>query len=620
MPLLDVHNLSVGFAGCEDAPPALDRVSLTMEPGRTLALVGESGSGKTLTAQAIMGLLPPAASHLSGHILFDDPASNAPAVDIAALPRNGGTIRAIRGRRIALIFQEPMTSLSALYTVGNQIAEVIRLHRNVTGAEAQEAARDMLAQVGFPNPRGAFTRYPFELSGGMRQRAMIAMAIACRPALLIADEPTTALDVTIQAQILKLMRDLQDDLGTAILLIAHDLGVVANLADDMAVLYQGRVVESGPATALFRTPSHPYLRGLIGAVPHIGRGGENRLTGLRAVQTDTETWAAQAAPRRALANRNTTLLSFRGVTKSFVNRKARTETTVMAVQDVSLDIAQGECVGIVGESGSGKSTLAKLALRAVAPDRGSVHFARPVLGLSDIADLTGADLKDYRRRVQYVFQDPFSALNPRHTVGELLREPLILHDVCDPHDQRETVAHALTLVGLDPSAAGRYPHAFSGGQRQRIGIARALSTRPELLVLDEPTSALDVSVQAQVLNLLKDLKARLGLTYLFISHNLAVIDYIADRIAVMCRGRIVELARRDALFAAPRHPYTQALLAAIPEPDPERPLDLDGLMAGKASDPSRWPTPFCLAQARPVMVQVAPDHWVAEAATGDESL
>ena len=604
--LLEIRDLKVSFATPAGPFEAVRGVSFRVPRGGTVALVGESGSGKSVVSQAIMGILPAAGSITGGRILFSESAAAEP-IDIAALDRNGAALREIRGGSISIIFQEPMTSLSPLHTVGDQISEALLLHRQTNKASALDLTCEMLRLVGFANPRKALATYPFELSGGLRQRAMIAMALVCRPALLIADEPTTALDVTIQAQILKLIRDLQGELGMAVLLITHDLGVVANVAEEVVVMYRGKIVEQGAAGDLFRDPRHPYLKALLAAVPRFDMGPEDRLVPIREIPPISET--KFLAPRRIIREEGQApLLTIEGLTKSYATRKGG--EPVKAVAGIDLVIEAGECLGLVGESGCGKTTLSKMLLRAVTPDAGQVRFRDGDTEI-DVLALEGKELTRFRRRVQYVFQDPFSALNPRMNVFDILAEPLLVHGIGDAAERRARVEELVQLVGLDRNQLKRYPHSFSGGQRQRIGIARALALNPDLLICDEPVSALDVSIQAQVLNLLKDLQQRLGLTYLFVSHNLAVVDYVADRIAVMCAGRIVELAPRRALFREPKHPYTKALLAAVPTPDLNHKLDFEALMDGKASNPAAWPLPFTRSDAhRPLPVDLGGGHWV----------
>ena len=665
-PLLSIRDLEVEFRLREQGTVrAVKGVSFDVPAGGTVALVGESGSGKSVIAQAVLGILPKSAHVTGGHILFADPErpSGAPPLDLARLDPDAPAYRALRGGRISIIFQEPMTSLSPLHTVGDQIVEALRLHRrDCSRSEAREVVREMLDLVRFPDPAAALDTYPFQLSGGLRQRAMIAMALVCRPALLVADEPTTALDVIVQARTLKLMRDLQSELHMALLLITHDLGVVASLADEVVVVYHGRLMERGAIGDLFRDPRHPYLKALMRAVPRMGMDRGERLTPVRSIDVRGEGSPLAGRGGGAVAGvgegggeggssmsraADFPLLQLEHVSKQYaprdrfrllrrVARRARgpggssnartggreAKATVAgnggspdreretgeavptsagaraeaggrrrAVDRVSFRVDRGECLGLVGESGCGKTTVSKMIMRAVDPDEGAIVFddhGAPVR----LDRLRDRDLIRFRPRIQLVFQDPFSSLDPRMTVFDIVSEPLVIHGIGDHASRVAKVKGLMSLTGLDPRWLGRYPHSFSGGQRQRIGIARALALEPELLICDEPVSALDVSVQAQVLNLLKDLQRELGLTYLFISHNLAVVDYMADRIAVMCAGRLVEVAPREVLFERPVHPYTRALLAAVPRAELDHRLDLDALMSGEASDPARWPAPF----------------------------
>jgi len=658
--LLRVENLTVDFGVHEGTLRAVDHVSFSLPPGGTLALVGESGSGKSVCSQAVMGLLPRTATISSGSIQFNDPRLNAKSVDIAKLDRAGPEMRTIRGGAISIIFQEPMTSLSALHTVGDQIGEAVELHggggfsnihslgdqineaaqlsgRKLSRPEIEALTVDMLRMVGFPDPKRALRTYPFELSGGLRQRAMIAMALVCRPALLIADEPTTALDVTIQAQILRLIKDLQAELGMALLMITHDLGVVANVADDVVVMYRGKVVESGDLHDIFRDPQHPYLKALLHAVPRFDMAPGERLQPIREITAATGHLLKEKAVSKPTGTFNPTapVLKVRHLSKTFQIRKADTlfeqltgggtTRTVRAVNDVSFDVERNECLGLVGESGCGKTTLSKILMRGISadPNEGDAQYGAGRVVFDDwgrkidVLSLEGSDLDRFRTKLQFIFQDPFGSLNPRMTVYDILVEPLVIHKIGDDAYRREMVSELMEMVGLDRRHLSRYPHSFSGGQRQRIGIARALALRPDMVICDEPVSALDVSIQAQVLNLLKDLQKQLGLTYMFISHNLAVVDYIADRIAVMCAGRLVELAPAGELFRNPLHPYTKALLSAVPVPDPNARLDLGALMEGKASDPSAWPEPFRDDPTNQVFwTEASPGHYVRVARGG----
>lgn len=528
MTLLSVRNLTVALPPGGDRPHAIEDVSFTLNAGEIVCIVGESGSGKSISAATIMGLLPRRLPVKTGQVVFE-------GRDIVAM--SAEEKRAIRGRRAAMIFQEPMTALNPIMPIGRQIAEVLEAHGEGDANSRRARALGLLQAVGLPDPERLVDTYPFRLSGGQRQRVMIAMALALDPVLLIADEPTTALDVTTQAQILRLIRDLQRNKGTGVLFITHDFGVVADIADRVAVMEKGRIVELGPRDAVLNAPQHPYTRRLIAAVPRL-------------------------AAKAALGGHDRPLLEIDAVSKSFTRGgflSRRTE--VKAVDDCTLTIARGETVGIVGESGSGKSTLARCVVKLYDPSGGAIRYD----GV-DIAGLSRAAMKPYRKKIQMVFQDPFASLNPRRKVGEIIAEGPVTHGL----HHVEALARArdlLSLVGLDPGAVDRYPHEFSGGQRQRIGLARALALEPELLVADEPVSALDVSVQAQVLDLIADIRKRLGLTMLFITHDLRIAAQICDRVAVMQRGRIVELGTASEIFERPQHTYTRELIAAIPGRD-----------------------------------------------------
>ncbi|BDG72785.1 ABC transporter ATP-binding protein [Roseomonas fluvialis] len=525
MTLLSVEGLTVALPPGGDRAHAVEDITLRVDPGEIVCVVGESGSGKSITANAVMGLLPKQLPVKAGRILFE-------GQDLLAL--GAEPMRRLRGARLAMIFQEPMTALNPVMRVGDQIAEAMRVHG--AGRDAARRVPELLAAVNLPDPAATARSYPFRLSGGQRQRVMIAMALALEPSLLIADEPTTALDVTTQMQILRLIREIQSRRGTGVLFITHDFGVVAEIADRVAVMQHGRIVEQGTAKDVLNRPQHPYTRALIAAVPH-GAPGAAR--------------APDTGPP---------VLVTKGVEKTY--RRAGgwfgPKPVVRAVHDADFTLTRGETLGLVGESGSGKSTLARCVVKLVEPERGEIIFEG-----ADLRPLSRGAWKPYRRKIQMIFQDPFASLNPRRRVGEIIAEGPITHGT--PRSMAEARARELlALVQLDPGAMDRYPHEFSGGQRQRIGIARALAMEPELLIADEPVSALDVSVQAQVLALLADIRDRLGLTMLFITHDLRVAAQVCDRIAVMQRGAIVEQGLTAEVFGNPQHAYTRQLLDSIP--------------------------------------------------------
>jgi len=528
-PVLVVEKLAVALPSGADRPYAVDRVSLTLRAGEILGIVGESGSGKSMSANAAMGLLPETVRLVGGRILLG-------GTDLLTLDE--AELYAVRGRRIAMIFQEPMTALNPLMRIEAQIAEVFAAHGLLTPRTRRSRALELLAEVGLPDPARAAAAYPFQLSGGQRQRVMIAMALALEPQVLIADEPTTALDVTTQAQILRLIRDLQARRGMAVMFITHDFGVVAEIADRVAVMQHGRIVEEGRAADVLERPQHPYTAKLIAAIPDMEAGAGR---------------AARAAPRDSV-------LDVEGLTKSYTlgGGLFRAPRTVAAVRDVTFTLGRGETLGIVGESGSGKSSVGRCLVRLQDPDGGRVR-----LGGIDMAGLSGEALRQARRRIQMVFQDPYGSLNPRVRVGRAIADGPIAYGE-DVGTALKAASALLERVGLDASAVDRYPHEFSGGQRQRIGIARALALKPEIIVADEAVSALDVSIQAQILDLLDELKRELHLSLLFITHDLRVAAKICDRVMVMEKGAVVEIGPGPEIFSNPREPYTRSLVAAIP--------------------------------------------------------
>jgi peptide/nickel transport system ATP-binding protein len=653
--LLTVDGLTLQFATAAGWLTVVEDVGFQVRAGEVVGLVGESGSGKTVTSLGIMGLLPPRSSRRAHGSVWMG-GRELTALDDAAM-------RKVRGDEISMIFQEPMTSLNPAFTVGNQIAEAVRLHRGASRRQARARAIEMLDLVGIPDAARRAGDYPHAFSGGMRQRAMIAMALACEPKLLIADEPTTALDVTIQAQVLDLIRSLQEALGMAVLFVTHDLGVVADICDRVVVMYAGQVVEEAPAAALFSRPRHPYADALLASMPQLGAtdihlhvipgqvptpgrmpegcrfhprcehaadgcgaapvelvpastGGSVRCIRADELELAGSRWAdVEEAPGvRPTTAGSEPLLELRGLTESFPVKSGvlkRVVGQVRAVDGVDLTVYQGETVGLVGESGSGKSTAARVALRLIEPTAGSVCF--------DGKDITAIDqgaLRRQRRGMQIVFQDPYSSLDPRATVGDTIGEPLSVHEGLRKGEREARVAELLRQVGLPPQYIRRYPHEFSGGQRQRIAIARALALRPRLLICDEPVSSLDVSTQSQVINLLIDLQQELRLAYLFIAHDLSVVRHMSDRIAVMYLGQIVELGPAESVYRSPRHPYTEALLSAIPIPDPVRQRErrrivLSGDVPSPLNPPSGCHFRTRCPYAMPVCSVEAPEPFLA---------
>ena len=648
--MLEVKDLRLGFTTGRQTLAAVDGISFAISAGETFALLGESGCGKSATAQAIMRLLPPAGRILGGSVEFDGES---------LLTLAEADMRQIRGSKMAMIFQEPATSLNPVLTVGRQIGEVLTRYRDLSGEAAVAVMVGLLKQVGIADPERRLGEYPFQLSGGMKQRVMIAIALACEPALLIADEPTTALDVTVQAQILDLLADLQASRGMGMLLITHDLGVVARMAQRIGVMYAGELVEVASREAFFTQPRHPYTQALFAALPEVSRRGSRLTTipgqvpglsempsGCRFAQRCPQVMAKcrEISPEwreaedghlvrchwtgeRSVAEKSgcavtdfniepaRPFLNLNGLQVHFPIRRGLFQKTVghvRAVDGVSLTISPGRTLALVGESGCGKTTVGKALLQLIKPTAGSVQ-----LGGRELVGMKPKRLRAARRHMQMVFQDPFASLNPRMRVGEIIAEGMTaLGGKADSALQATAVAALLKQVGLPDEAAGRYPHEFSGGQRQRIAIARALAVQPELLICDEPTSALDVSVQAQILNLLKKLQEELGVAYLFITHNFAVVEYLAHDVAVMYLGRIVERGRAEEVLRSPRHPYTQALLSAVPVPKLDVPGKIIRLL-GETPSPANPPAgchfhPRC-PQAMAVCRETYPDASAASA-------
>jgi len=605
-PLLEVEDLHVQFQTSRGVVRAVEGLSFHIDPGEVVAIVGESGSGKSVSALSIMRLLP----KLTGRI----PKGRVSFQGRNLLDLSDEEMREIRGRDISMIFQEPMTSLNPILTIGLQITEPLRIHLGMNAEQAQARAIELLGLVGIPDPARRLEQYPHQFSGGMRQRVMIAIGLACNPKLIIADEPTTALDVTIQAQILELMKDLSRRLNIALIVITHNLGVVARYADRVIVMYASRLVEEGDADDVFHRPRHPYSMGLLRSVPRLDRprgakletieglppnaaapppgcrfaprcpyriaicetepgllrtdtGGLSRCHRHQEIADGKIVWAAAAAGSQQTESKSgTPLLSVRNLVKHFEVRGGlrNASGTVRAVQDVNFDIYPGETLGLVGESGCGKTTVGRLILRLEEPTGGEITFEG-----RDLRTASASDMKAVRRKIQVIFQDPYSSLNPRMTVGQIIGEPLHVYSlVPNRKAQADRVAQLLEQVGLRPEMAARYPHQLSGGQRQRVGIARALAMEPSFIVCDEAVSALDVSIQGQIINLLEDLQRRLGLAYLFIAHDLAVVRHISMRVVVMYFGKVMEVADRDTIYNEPLHPYTKVLLDAAPVPDP----------------------------------------------------
>ena len=600
-PVLSVEHLTTTFGVGEKCLTAVRDLSFTIAPKETVAVVGESGSGKSVTALSIMRLVSEVTGRVKGRVVLD-------GTDLTKLTEI--EMRDIRGGSIGMIFQEPMTSLNPVLTVGFQVAEVLQRHRGMDAEMANAEALRLFDLVRIPDSRSRLKEFPHTFSGGMRQRVMIAMALACRPRLLIADEPTTALDVTIQAQILQLIRDLQSEVGMSVMFITHDMGVVAEVADRVIVMLNGEKVEERPVREIFAEPQHIYTRKLLNAVPVLGSLSESDLP-CQFDQLSDEVVSAVASPSQSeLDKRGEVILEVKNLSTRFPVRGGllgRTKGMVHAVEDVSFDVREGETLALVGESGCGKSTTGRSILRLIEPWAGNITFEG-----ENLSKASPTKLRDARRRIQMIFQDPYGSLNPRKTVGSSIREPMIVHGLRNASEADSEVARLLGTVGLLPEHALRFPHEFSGGQRQRLCIARCLALEPRLIVADESVSALDVSIQAQVINLLLDLQRDLGLSYLFISHDIAVVERVSHRIAVMLLGEIVEIGPRRAVLNNPQHPYTQKLIQAAPIPDPSVRKAKTGLITDEIKSPVRslnWiadPLPF---------IEVTEGHFVRQFAS-----
>lgn len=607
LPILEVEHLRVQFTSDSGTTTAVVDESFSIRPGETLALVGESGSGKSVTSLSVMRLV----EHGGGKIVNGSiklRCRDGRVVDLRHA--NKSELQHLRGSEVAMIFQEPMTSLNPVFTVGAQIAESLILHRGMDEKEALKEAVHLLELVRIPDAERISLRFPHQLSGGMRQRVMIAMALACKPQLLIADEPTTALDVTVQAQILALISELQKEIGMAVLFITHDMGVVAQIADRVAVMRYGEIVESGTAQAIFAHPQHPYTQALLSAVPRLGA--------LKDIEhpcffrlIDPDNGKVIEPPSNKLPPPGETILEVKNLVKTFPVRTdfwGRPTYVVRACDHVSFDLRAGETLSIVGESGCGKSTTGRAVLRLLDVDSGEVlHRGKSLLRM------TRHELQEERRNLQMIFQDPYASLDPRQTVGYSIAEPMMIHNYCSKKEMYDRVALLLKRVGLSPDMANRYPHEFSGGQRQRICIARALSLKPQIIVADECVAALDVSIRAQVVNLMMELQEEMGLSYIFISHDMGVVERISHRVAVMYLGQIVEMGSRRAVLGNPLHPYTQKLLSAVPIADPQERNLL------KLLNLSDLPSPVRKVGDDPViepLVEVEPGHFVAKHIVG----
>jgi peptide/nickel transport system ATP-binding protein len=564
-PLLSIENLSVDFITDQQTTNAVKDISLTVNRGEILAIVGESGSGKSVTSLSILQLLPkPPAHYAGGKILFSE--NGTTTVDL--LSASTKTLQQVRGQQIAMIFQEPMTSLNPVMTCGHQVMEAILVHKKISNKEAKQQTIDWFEKVKLPEPAKVFDRYPHQLSGGQKQRVMIAMAMCCRPSLLICDEPTTALDVTVQKTILELIKELQQLENMGVIFITHDLGVVGEIADRVAIMYKGEIVEQNTNRNIFNAPQHPYTKALIACRPAQHSKEERLPTVADFLEKDRKEQPQEVASTKMVSTEGgpteSVLVKVENLTVQFPGKSSllgKTMTYFTAVDHVSFDILKGETLGLVGESGCGKTTLGRALLRLVEPSSGRIVYDD-----SDVTQLPKEELKALRKEVQLIFQDPYSSLNPRLTIGDAIAEPMMIRGIeKNNRERKKKVANLLEQVSLSPTMMNRYPHEFSGGQRQRIVIARALSVHPGFIVCDESVSALDVSVQAQVLNLLNELKRELGLTMLFISHDLSVVRYMCDRILVMNRGKIVEHGLAEQVYYHPQNEYTKQLIEAIPK-------------------------------------------------------
>jgi len=605
--VLDVQGLCVDFGSRAKPVHAVRDLDLQVRRGETLAIVGESGSGKSVTSLTTMRLVEFGGGRVAaGRILFQRENGQ---VDL--LQESEKSMQKIRGSEIAMIFQEPMTSLNPVLTVGQQISEAIRLHQHCDANTALENARRILDQVRIPDSRGILQRYPHELSGGMRQRVMIAMALSCKPSLLIADEPTTALDVTIQAQILQLIRELQQEMDMGVIFITHDMGVVAEVADRVMVMRHGTVVEQNTVGALFDAPAHPYTRALLAAVPRLGAmQGTTLPAHFDLLSGDPQAEAPAPARQTPSQGDGPVILRVKDLVTRFDVRGgilSRVKKRVHAVEHLSFELRAGETLALVGESGCGKTTTGRSLMRLALPQSGSVEFDGRRIDSRDPASLA-----HLRRNMQFIFQDPFASLNPRMRIGDSIKEPLLIHGIAQGRQADRRVGELLERVGLSAAMAERWPHEFSGGQRQRICIARALSVSPKVLIADESVSALDVSIQAQIVNLLIDLQQEFGMAYLFISHDMAVVERISHRVAVMYLGQIVEIGPRQQIFEHPQHPYTRKLMQAVPIADP-------ALRRERTLEVSEIPSPVRPVDFEPdlaALVNVGPDHFVARHKVG----